>query len=134
MTNIYVGTLGVPRIPRNKRIYQGITQTTRTTGVQPIPIVQHFDAKILKYDDGDFTTREVEISFGSPFYEIPVGDVKCYRYEAREGGGLFYTNVVFYVEDVDWLTPDGFKIIIEDYESLSGVYVEYLYTERTEES
>lgn len=134
MTDIKVSTLSVPRIPRNKRIYsdyktERISIGTPETVVTPTRNIQ---AKILSYDNGDFTTKTIEIKFDTPFSLEPVGSVKAYRYDTRIGGGYFKTNAVVYLDSKDWKTPTGFRVIVEDYEDLNGLFIEYLFTERSD--
>lgn len=132
MTDIKVSILGVPRIPRNKRIYSDFTTERITTGV-PGDIIfneRTQNADILSYDAGDFLTKNITVTFDSPFIEEPVGWVRAYRYESRSGGGYFETNVVIYISSTDWKTPNNFTINIEDYEDINGVFIEYKFTER----
>lgn len=134
MTDIKVSTLSVPRIPRNKRIYSDY-KTERISIGTPETVVtpsRNIQAKILSYDNGDFTTRTIEVEFDTPFLLEPVGKAWAYRYEPRVGGGYFETNAVIYVDSKDWKTATGFKIIVEDYESLTGLFIEYSFTERSD--
>ncbi len=135
MTSIKVKALSVPRTPRNGRIYASSSTTTVSIGAENTTYAnsRNVQAKILSYNNGDFDSRTIEVEFGTEFFNIPVGGVKCYRYEPREGGGVSYANAVWYGEDEDWLTSIGFKIIIEDYESLEGLFVEYCFTSQDSE-
>ena len=132
MTDIKVTSLSVPRIPRNKRIYSEYKSERISIGAPASDndIVRVVQANLLSYDAGDFLTRTVDVEFNTFFIQRPIGDVRAYRYDARNGGGYFYSNVVFHVEDENWLQEDGFRIIIEDYEDLNGVFIEYNFTER----
>lgn len=135
MTDIKVSTLGVPRTPRNKRIYSYYKSERISIGIPAnvanSTIPRNVQAKLLSYDNGDFVDRNISVLFQTPFIAKPVGWIKVYRYESRAGGGYFYTNAIYYVADSDWLTNIGFDIIVEDYENLTGLIVEYNFTERT---
>lgn len=132
MANINITTLSVPRTPRNKRIYSGTTYVTKTvsSGTSGSSSSTHIEAKVLKYDNGDFDSRDVTVEFTYPI-SVPVGFVKVYRYEAREGGGYYVADAVHYVDDSDWITEDGFSLHIESYEALEGIIIEYSFTEQS---
>jgi len=136
MADINVSRLSVPKTPRNKRIYGGNFQVEYNTTAPPAsdaPILPNTQAAILSYDAGDFATRTVEVEFQTAFFDVPVGWIKAYRYEERSGGGFFVTDVVTYVPSLEWRTKVGFTIGIEDYESLTGVIIEYRFTERIDD-
>ena len=135
MTDIRVYQQGVPKIPRNKRIYsdyrsERVSIGTPETVVQPQRNIQ---AKVLSYDNGDFASRTIDIIFDTPFLQVPEGYAKVYRYDARSGGGFSYTNAVHYYDTADWKTNVGFKLIIEDYEDLNGLFLEFNFTEVNDE-
>jgi hypothetical protein len=135
MTDIKVSTLSVPRVPRNKRIYSEY-KTERISIGTPSEFVdtqRNIQANILSYDLGDFATRTITVDFQTPFLERPIGWVKTYRYEPRSGGGFFYTNAIHYVNSIDWLNELGFEIIVENYEALTGLFVEYSFVERIDD-
>ena len=132
MTDIKVSTLGVPRTPRNKRIYAQSTVTERVSIGQPIlPLSVHYEAKKLKYDNGDFTTRDVAISFNTSFLAEPTGYIKVYRMTNEPDGWMKQDVICFFDSESDWLNEYGFTINIADYEALDGVIIEYFFTEQS---
>jgi len=139
MTDIRVYTLGVPRIPRNKRIYaEGTTrQNITVSGSNGIPVLTHIEANILKADDGDIMAKSISITFNTPFIARPVGFIDVYRMQ-KEGSVWMKADVLISYSVSEPVTTDGFAFDILAHEELlstgaddTGVIIEYNFTERT---
>lgn len=76
----------------------------------------------------EFLTNTVTVAFNSAFSTKPIGWFKVYRMQPTSGGYAI-SDVLYKVSSLDWLDENGFEVIIDSRESISGVYLEYFYTE-----
>jgi len=137
MTDIRVYSLGVPRIPRNKRIYaEGTSKQSITVSGGAVPLV-HIEASVLKADAGDILSKSINIVFNSKFVDRPVGWIDVYRMQL-EGSIWMKADVLISYSVSEPITINGFSFDILAHEELlstgpdnTGVIIEYNFTERT---
>jgi hypothetical protein len=94
--------------------------------VNSIMYFNHVEAKVIK----NLSSRAVSVTFNAPFEALPagVGSLKVYRLQAQ-GAGSVTQNVLHTVPGANWLTTDGFALNIDPRENLTGVIVDYCFTE-----
>jgi hypothetical protein len=81
----------------------------------------------------DLSSRNVHRDFVEEFSEIPFEDkFHVYRFVEEAPGKYRKRDVMFY-QSSSWLTVSGFDIVIEDFEPLAGIIIEYKFTELTTE-
>lgn len=76
----------------------------------------------------DLSSRTVAVVFSSPFKIKPFGWVEVYRMTSKNGMWR-KVNVLYQHNTEDWLDTAGFELVIDATESLTGVILEYYYTE-----
>lgn len=76
-------------------------------------------------------SASVSILFGTSFSAVPSGlaNLKVYKFAEITSGKYEAQDVLYYFENSSPVTTDGFDLIIDSSESLTGVIVEYLFTE-----
>ena len=129
MANVYVNNLGVPRKPRNKRTYAGNTFNTTNPYNSSDAVVKHWEHGRIT----DITDNNVVVYFTSEFVNKPICvNLKVFRMEENipVAGKWIMQDVLHYFDDnEDWVVKTGFSIFIDDTEPLTGVIVEYCFTE-----
>lgn len=129
MANVYVSNIAVPRTARNKRIYGGnsfVSQNQQTSGGGVA--AKHFEHGKLT----GLTSRTVVAYFTTPFTAIPVTiNLKVYRFVENipVAGKWVMQDVLHYFDDEEWVVSAGFSLFIDDSEDLTGVIIEYCFTE-----
>lgn len=128
MANIYVSSNGTPRVARNKKIYAGNSFVSQNGYGATIP-QRHFEAGKIT----DLTDRAVTIYFASEFAFSPIlVNLKVFRMVENipTAGKWIKQDVLHYFDDdEDWYVKTGFSLFIDDSESLTGVIIEYCFTE-----
>lgn len=129
MANVYVNTLGVPRIARNKRIYAGNSFTFTNQSQQSLggESQRHFEIGRLT----DLTLPLVIVYFTQQFTTSTPTRINLSVYRMVDIGGsrYVYQNVLYYHAALPYVNEYGFGLVIDDSEPLTGVIVEYCFTE-----
>lgn len=75
--------------------------------------------------------KNIRVNFKSGFTEIPVGDEpRVYRTtNSIDPSKYRRENVMFYFTKPNWLDHTGFDLVIEEFESLNGIVIEYDFTQ-----
>lgn len=128
MANIYVSSNGTPRVARNKKIYAGKSFVSSNGYGQSTP-QRHFEAgKII-----ELTDRNVIVYFSNEFLNNPIlVNLKVFRMVENipSAGKWIKQDVLHYFDDdEDWYVKTGFSLFIDDSEDLTGVIIEYCFTE-----
>lgn len=127
MANIYVSSNGTPRVARNKKIYAGNSFVSQN-GYGAATPQRHFEAGKIT----DLTDRAVTIYFASEFAFSPIlVNLKVFRMVENipTAGKWIKQDVLHYFDDDDWYVKTGFSLFIDDSEDLTGVIIEYCFTE-----
>lgn len=128
MADVFVKNIEVPRTPRNGRIYGGnsFNTTNKYEESQSGGVEIHRELGILT----ELSSALVEVTFGLEFTKIPVGfaSLKVYRMVAM-GGGYNYQDVLHTFPTIEPVSLTGFTLNIHSSESLTGVIIEYNFTE-----
>lgn len=77
-------------------------------------------------------SHNVVVTFGQAFAAKPIGidNLKVYRmYEITPGNWGIQDVLFTFPSEEDWLTTTGFEINISPFEALSGIWIEYNFTE-----
>lgn len=128
MANVYVNNLAVPRKARNKRIYSGVTYT-QTNGYNLAQQQRHIEAGKIT----DLISSTVVVYFTKEFTNKPIlVNLKVFRMVENipSAGKWIKQDVLHYFDDdEDWYVKTGFSLFIDDSEDLTGVIIEYCFTE-----
>lgn len=128
MSNVYVNTLGVPRKARNGRIYAGVSfNVTNSSQTGEVDSQKHFETGRLT----DLTSNSVIVYFTQSFTtSTPIRvNLSVYRMVDIGSGRYVYENVLYYHAALPYVNQFGFGLVIDPLESLTGVIVEYAFTE-----
>jgi len=129
MANVYVSNIAVPRTVRNKRIYGGnsfVSQNQQTIGGGAA--AKHFEHGRLT----NLVDRMNFIIFTIPFTRIPTMlQFKVYRMTDIGVGKIVMEDVLHdhTLTFGSWISETACNFTIDDRESLTGVIVEYCFTE-----
>ena len=122
MANIYVNTIGVPRKPRNKRIYGGNSFVVTNASSSNETAVKHFEIATLNNLD----SKNVEITFTEEFdYTPTIIEFKVYRMFEFATDKWIEKDVLKYHDSENWYDKSGFSLVIDSSESLTGVIIRY---------
>jgi hypothetical protein len=121
MSNVYIETIPIPRIARNKRIYAGNVSTTKVTNNMLDPL--HIEWATLS----ELISSSVVVIFKQPFTIVPAGWIKVYRMREIVTGRWKQQDVLYYHAASDFKNEFGFGLVIDPKESLTGVIIEYFF-------
>lgn len=129
MANVYINTLGVPRKFRNGRIYGGNSFNVTNQSQGGASAQKHFENGRIT----DITSNTVVVYFTEPFTIKPtLVQLKVYRMvENIPISGKFVMQDVlhYFDDDEDWVILTGFSLFIDSSEDLTGVIIDYCFTE-----
>lgn len=76
-------------------------------------------------------SRNVTLTFDREFEDVPIGALRIYRMkETQTGNGKWKEwDVLYYFPVQNWLTAQGFQLVIDNSENLSGVVIRYEFKE-----
>lgn len=125
MANVYVNTIPVPRIARNKRIYAGNVSTSKVINNGGNTFEIHIESARLT----DLPVKNVVVYFEKQFLIIPTGFIRVYRMREIVTGKWKQQDVLYYHAAEEFKNEFGFGLVIDDKESLTGIIIEYLFKE-----
>lgn len=129
MANVYVENIGVPRKARNGRIYGANTFDSINPYSSGKQDVKHWEHGQIK----EITDNPVIVYFTVPFTNTPtLVNLKVFRMVENipTAGKWIKQDVLHYFDDdEDWFIKSGFSLFIDSSEPLTGVIVEYCFTE-----
>lgn len=129
MANVYVNNLGVPRKPRNKRIYAGNSFDSINPFSSPDSVAKHWEHGRIT----NIAANNVVVYFTTTFVNKPIcTNLKVFRMFENvpiPGKWIMQDVLHYFDDDEDWVVKTGFSIFIDDSEPLTGVIVEYCFTE-----
>lgn len=128
MANVYIQNIGIPRKARNGRIYPGNTFNF-VSPYQQAQALKHWEHGRIT----NIAANNVVVYFTTTFVNKPIcTNLKVFRMVENipTAGKWIMQDVVHYFDDdEDWVVKTGFSIFIDDSEPLTGVIVEYCFTE-----
>ena len=122
MANVYVNSLQVPRIARNKRIYAGNVSVIDSKSIGSITEI-HIESGRLT----GLSSANVVVYFAKIFDRTPTGWIRVYRMRQVQTGKWKQQDVLYYHAAEVFKNGYGFGLVIEAAESLTGVVVEYFF-------
>ncbi len=126
MANIYVSDIGVPRKPRNKRIYGGNSFVFTNVNSGGGGVAKHWEVGTIE----DLTSVNVIVYFGEAFSKLPtMVQLKVYRMVEFETNKWLIQDVLFYQASNDGRPYNeyGFGLVIDSNEDLTGIIIEYAF-------
>lgn len=125
MSNIYVNIIGVPRKPRNKRIYGGNSfVNTNANQSATTEASKHFEIGTLQ----NLTSANVVVYFTEVFTLRPtLLQLKVYRMVQIETNKWVIQDVATDHSTETFYDGTGFSLVIEASESLTGIIIEYAF-------
>jgi len=126
MANVFVSRLGIPKTFRDGRVYGGnsfdVTNVYETNKATDNKHIENGVIDDLVYDNTIF--------FESEFINTPIMvQFKLFRMIEQDTNMWVVQDVLNYHTNEDWILNDGFQFTIDPSESLTGVFLHYLFTE-----